>query len=334
MSVDRSRLLAWYRSTRRALPWREAPTPYAVWLCEVMSQQTRIETMLPYWRRFLARWPTAADLAAASLEEVLSEWSGLGYYSRARNLHAAARVVADGGLPQTAKGWRELPGVGRYTAAAITSIALGHDEAVVDGNVERVICRVEDIAEDPRGSATRKRVEAFAFAWLARGSAGDWNQALMELGARLCTPKKPECAVCPLAEDCKALEAGTVLERPNKPRKQKQREVSAIAAVIRRSDAVWMARRPLDALLGGLWELPSGVDLAQLRARCGHVVLGETHGSVRHVFSHRKLTLTVRGGRLDAPAALDFYTEGRWLSDPESVPLSKLTRKTLELLES
>ena len=327
--MDPTPLLRWYRRERRALPWRDDPTPYKVWLSEVMSQQTRIETMRPYWEGFLARWPAVEDLAAADLEEVLHAWSGLGYYSRARNLHAAAKVIAAEGFPSDRIAFQRLPGVGRYTAGAVASIAFGRDEWVVDGNVERVVCRVEDLAEDPRQAAARRRIEGIVEGWLPAGEAGDWNQALMELGARVCTPKKPACGRCPIAEECKALEAGTVLSRPDKPRRTRQPEVRSVAVVVRSERGVLMARRPEDALLGGLWELPRGDDLEALRARIGPVELGRELGSVRHIFSHRKLTLQVFEARLARPAPGGFYTELRWVEDPETLALSTLARKAL-----
>ena len=333
MPVDRAALLAWYAAEARSLPWRERPTAYGVWLCEVMSQQTRIATMLPYWRRFQERWPTVEALAAAELDEVLGEWAGLGYYSRARRLHEAAAVLAEGGFPRSSAGLRELPGIGAYTAAAIASIVFDEDVAAVDGNVERVICRVEDLAEDPRRPAAKRRVQAHATAWLPRGRAGDWNQAVMELGARVCTPKNPGCGRCPLAEDCRALEAGTVRSRPNKPRRQRQLEVSGLAAAVRGPSGTLLGRRPLGGLLGGLWELPWAEDLEALERALGPLETRAELGTVRHVFTHRKLTLRVVEARLAGPPAGEFYEELRWLEDPGEVALSTLARKALALLE-
>ncbi len=336
MPIDRAALLDWYALHKRALPWRVAPEPYGVWLSEVMSQQTRIETVLPYWHRFRARWPTLQDMAAAELDEVLGEWSGLGYYSRARRLHEAAGVMAAQGVPDTLEGLRALPGVGPYTAAAIASIAFGRDAAVVDGNVERVICRVEDIAEDPRGSSTSERVQATATAWLERGRAGDWNQALMELGATVCTPKRPRCGRCPLAGDCQALQAGTVLERPNKPRKQKQPRIEEVAVVLRDEDRVLLARRAGQGLLGGLWEPPRvsgwGEQVARALASALGGELGGEIGVVQHVFSHRKLSLQVWSGLPVAEAARPTdYDAIEWVEDLEELGISKLARKVLAL---
>jgi A/G-specific adenine glycosylase len=334
--IDRTALLDWYARHRRPLPWRTAPEAYGVWLSEVMSQQTRIDTVIPYWHRFRQRWPTLQDMAAAELDEVLGEWSGLGYYSRARRLHEAAGVMAAEGVPETVEGLRALPGVGPYTAAAIASIVFGVDAAVVDGNVERVICRVEDIATDPRGSATKRLVQATATAWLERGRAGDWNQALMELGATLCTPRRPRCGACPLAADCEALEAGTVLERPHKPRKQKQPQVREVALVLREEGRVLLARRAGQGLLGGLWEPPRAEgwgeeDAASLAAGLG-AVLGPELGVVKHVFSHRRLSLQVWAGLPGGePALPQDYDAMDWLEDLGELGVSTLARKVLAL---
>ncbi|MCP4810456.1 MAG: A/G-specific adenine glycosylase [Proteobacteria bacterium] len=324
--VDRKALLDWYDRGHRDLPWRSDPTPYGVWLCEVMSQQTRIETMLPYWRGFLARWPTPQDLAAAELDEVLGAWAGLGYYSRARSLHAAARQIRDKGFPDTVVGLRELPGVGPYTAAAIASIAFGRDAAVVDGNVERVICRVEDIAEDPRIAAVKKRVSAHATGWLERGRAGDWNQALMEFGATVCTPRNPDCGSCPVSSSCQALASGTQALRPNKPRKQKQPQVRAVAVRVAESRGVLLARRPETGLLAGLWEPPITPSL-ETAPGTGHVEVGP----VKHVFSHRKYLLRVFDAQLDgSPELVGDYVDIGFFDLTEPPALSTLARKILK----
>jgi A/G-specific adenine glycosylase len=340
--LDTRALLDWYTANRRELPWRTDPDPYGVWLCEVMSQQTRIETMLPYWRRFQARWPTVGDLAAADLDEVLGEWAGLGYYSRARNLHAAAQQIAAlGAFPDTVKGLRALPGVGPYTAGAIGSIALGLHAAVVDGNVERVLCRHDHINQDPRTPTVRKALWARAQALLPQGRAGDFNQALMELGASVCSPRAPECPACPIQATCQGQAQAEQL--PNKPRKTKQPEVRGACAAIWQGERVLLARRPDTGLLAGLWELP-GLDpfdgdeepaLGQaLRERLGvPVTLGARLGQVRHVFTHRKLTLGVWSGAVSGALAPTWYTGAAWFDphDLDGLGVSTLARKALAI---
>ncbi|MCB9758942.1 MAG: A/G-specific adenine glycosylase [Alphaproteobacteria bacterium] len=340
-------LLRWYASGHRPLPWRETPTPYRVWLSEIMAQQTRIETMLAYYERFLARWPTVQDLAAASLEEVLSEWSGLGYYSRARNLHKAAqKVAALGAFPDTVEGLKQLPGVGDYTAAAIASIAFGRDAAVVDGNVERVLCRWHLVQEDPRDTPVKKRVRALADASLPAGRAGDYNQAMMELGATICTPRAARCGRCPIAEGCGARLQGMVEALPNKPRRGQSPEVRGVCGALQVGSRVLLARRPTEGLLGGLWELP-GDDLegqapedeGLRRAFADRLGLDVRPvmrlGQVRHIFTHRKLTLGVWAVTLAGEAA---EIERRWYIDHgwyapgqlDGIGLSTLARRSIE----
>ena len=260
----RRALLAWYATHRRDLPWRDATDPYAVWVSEIMLQQTRVGTVGPYFARWMERFPNVASLAAAPLEAVLEQWQGLGYYSRARHLHRAARtVMADGGdLPTTREGWRALPGVGAYTAGAVASIAFGEPVAAVDGNVKRVLARLFAIDGDPRRAAFVRAVEARAEALAASvpamgGAPGDWTQALMELGATVCTPRVPRCGDCPVAPWCAALASDRVAELPRPTRRAKPRPARVWALVVERGDGrLLVARRPDAGLLGGLWELP------------------------------------------------------------------------------
>jgi A/G-specific adenine glycosylase len=207
----RRALLDWYRANRRDLPWRATRDPYAIWISEAMLQQTRVETAIPYYERFLARFPDLQTLADADSDDVLGVWAGLGYYSRARNLHAAARIVVDehaGELPDDAEALRSLPGVGRYTAGAVASIAFDRPEPVVDGNVSRVFARLRGIRDDVRKAATVRRLWEEAAALVRGPHPGDLNQALMELGARVCTPRAPRCPVCPVAHHCEAQRGG------------------------------------------------------------------------------------------------------------------------------
>jgi A/G-specific adenine glycosylase len=344
----RRALLAWYRRTRRDLPWRRTRDPWAIWVSETMLQQTRVETVIPYYQRFLARYPTVEALAASDSDELMQHWAGLGYYSRARNLKAAAEQVVHehgGRVPDDAEALRALPGVGRYTAGALASIAFDRPEPVVDGNVARVLARLLDLDLEV-SSPEAQRVLWEQAAALARGkSPGDLNQALMELGALVCTPRSPDCAHCPLRRRCRGLEAGRAEELPKKAAKAAPREVEAVAALLSRGGRFLAVRRPPHGLLGGLWELPGG-DLTRgelpatalaraLEERVGLTPLRARRlGDVHHGFTHRTLRLHVfrasasagRVRRRDADAH-------RWLTlgAIEALPLSKLAKKALAL---
>ncbi|NOY25696.1 MAG: A/G-specific adenine glycosylase, partial [Oligoflexia bacterium] len=234
-------LLAWYQAHHRSLPWRpeavDLRDPYRTWLSEIMLQQTRVETVVPYFHRFLARFPTVDALALAPLDDVLAVWSGLGYYSRARNLHAAARLVAAAGsFPDTLVGLRALPGVGAYVSGAVASIAFGLDAAAVDGNVERVLSRLFAY----RGP--RSGVHRLASAMLPSGQAGDFNQALMDLGSSVCTARSPSCPACPLETDCRALAAKRIDQFPLKKTRRSVPQRDALAVVLWRGQRVLLAR--------------------------------------------------------------------------------------------
>jgi A/G-specific adenine glycosylase len=286
-------LLRHFDAHRRAMPWRETADPYRIWVSEIMLQQTRVDTVIPYWERWVERFPTVAELAEADLDEVLKHWEGLGYYSRARNLHRAARMVRerfDGILPRTPADLRTLPGVGEYTAGAVASIAYDVPVPAVDGNVRRVLCRLHDL-EAPGAAELRDRA-----ARLVPGDRpGDFNQALMELGATICTPRNPACHACPIAGACEARRLGVQMDRP-RPREQKpvpDRRVRTFV-LARRDGALLLARRPEDGLLGGLWELPGeplqpGIEPV---VEAGVPAPGPTAGltPVRHTFSHMRVT--------------------------------------------
>jgi A/G-specific adenine glycosylase len=251
-------LLDWFDRHRRDLPWRRDRDPYRVWLSEVMLQQTRVEAAIPYFERFLARFPAVGDLARAPVDEVLALWSGLGYYRRARQLHAAAcRIAAAGEFPCTVEGWLALPGVGAYTAAAVASIAFGALTPVLDGNVERVMARRLALAADPKRGAARARLLAAAAELLDPARPGDSNQALMELGATLCLPRRAACAECPLLGGCRAAAAGEPERYPPPRRKRATERRRLLVAVVARGGRVLLYRRPAESeLLPGSWELP------------------------------------------------------------------------------
>ncbi|HZD06080.1 MAG TPA: NUDIX domain-containing protein, partial [Longimicrobiales bacterium] len=255
----RDALLAFFDAHARDLPWRRTGDPYRIWVSEVMLQQTRVETVVPYYRRWMERFPDVDRLAEADLDDVLKAWEGLGYYRRARMLHQAARMIRErgGGLPDTAKGLRRLPGIGDYTAGAVASIAFGRPEPAVDGNVRRVLSRLFDLAE-PGPAELRRRARTL----LPPDRPGDLNQALMEVGATVCTVRAPGCDGCPIAPDCRARARGVQERRPLPRRRAPPARAEFGVAVPVREDreagtwSVALARRPVDGMLGGLWELP------------------------------------------------------------------------------
>ena len=257
----RRRLLAWYRRHRRDLPWRRTGDPYRVWVSEVMLQQTRVETARGYYERFLERFPTVEALAAADEGEVLKAWEGMGYYSRARNLHRAARAVAERGgrLPDTYDGLLDLPGVGPYTAAAVSSIAFDRPHPVLDGNVTRLLCRLLRVEDDPRRAAVKARLIASGEALMPRSRPGEFNQALMELGARVCAPTSPRCGECPWGKDCRArAELDDPAALPVRPERRPRPHLEVAAGLIRRGDRLLLAQRPPGGMLAGMWEFPGG----------------------------------------------------------------------------
>ena len=302
----RRALLAFYDAHRRSLPWRERPDPYGVWISEVMLQQTRVDAVLPYYRAWMKRFPDARALADAPLGDVLRAWEGLGYYSRARNLHRAALMLRDrmgGELPGTASALRGLPGIGEYTAGAVASIAFGEAVPAVDGNVRRVLARVLDEPEPTPGWLREQ-----AGALVDPDRPGDLNQALMELGATVCTPRSPACGSCPLRTGCAARLAGTVAERPRRRPRGPVPDVEYGVAVLLRTSAggareLLLVRRPDEGLLGGLWELPTepaqGADPARAAAR-----------AARAAGAHP------RGGALPLPERVQIYSHFRGIYRP------------------
>ena len=309
VSGHATRLLAWYDRHRRRLPWRALPgehaDPYAVWLSEIMLQQTTVAAVKPYFEKFLALWPSVAALAADPVEEVMKAWAGLGYYSRARNLHACAKVVAGehGGMfPGTEAALRRLPGIGAYTAAAIASIAFGKRAVVVDGNVERVVTRLFAIETLLPGARPLIRDHAAGLTPAAR--PGDYAQAMMDLGATICTPRKPVCALCPLNEGCLGLKTGAPETYPRKMVKAERPSRAGAAFVARRADgAVLVRRREAKGLLGGMLEVPT-TDWSSAKAAADYtgnqaltaapLAAGwQLAGAIEHVFTHFALRLDV-----------------------------------------
>jgi len=257
----RQTLLDWYTVAARDLPWRRTGDPYAIWLSEIMLQQTRVPAAIPYYERFLARFPTVGHLARARLDTVLKLWEGLGYYSRARNLHKAAREIASrhhGQIPRTRDELLALPGIGRYTAGAIASIAFDEKAPLVDGNVERVLCRVFRIHGSPKDTGIKKRLWSLAEDLLPDSHVGRFNQALMELGSEVCTPRSPRCNDCPLARLCEANRHSEQETLPTRSPKKPLPSHTVVVGVIRRAGRILIDKRKPEGLLGGLWEFPGG----------------------------------------------------------------------------
>src|SRR5512139_3105433 len=255
-------LLTWYHQHGRTnMPWRDHPDPYAVWVSEIMLQQTRVETVIPYFEKWMKLFPDVRALANASEREVLNAWEGLGYYSRARNLHKAAKIVAEqyhGEIPRDLEQLRKLPGIGRYTVGAIASMAFGMDVSTLDGNIKRVYARIFDVTEPVDSPVGEKILWQLADENLPKGHAGDYNQALMDLGAMICVPKNPRCLICPVMQFCQARQKGVQDQRPAKtPKKNVPRYVHAAAVIVQRG-RVLLAQRPSQGLLGGMWEFPNG----------------------------------------------------------------------------
>lgn len=304
-------LLAWWDAGHADLPWRGTRDPYAVWIAEVMLQQTQIATVIPYYERWMARFPDVATLAAASTDEVLKLWEGLGYYSRARNLHAAAQQIVrehDGRLPDTVTGLMKLPGIGRYTAGAVASIAFDRRAPVLDGNVIRILARLTDLPDDITLPATRALLWRLAEAAVSEQRPGDFNQALMELGQTICLPQNPRCLICPLRALCLARDRGTQAERPVRPPRKRTPHYDVVAGVIWETGApapggrFLIAQRPLDGLLGGLWEFPGGKrepgetlpDALQREIReelALDIIPGAFLTEVQHAYTHFRITL-------------------------------------------
>lgn len=338
-------LLRWYDQRRRDLPWRRGNDPWAILVSETMLQQTRVETVVPYFERFMERFPTAEALAAASVEEPLGLWSGLGYYQRARRLHAAAcRIVDLGGeIPRTLEGLLEIPGVGPYTAAAVGSIAFGLVAPVLDGNVERVVGRLLALEVEPKRAQGRAALLEKAGRLLDPSRPGDGNQALMELGATVCSVRSPDCASCPLAGVCAAHASGNPEAYPP-PRTRRARERRRIAAaVVRENDRTLLFRRPVEAtLLAGMWELPwvevqaedrsgEGVETALGKRYGGRWRLGESLATTLHAITHRKLTAEAFRASRQSDADVAEGLEAGWFDreELERLPVSSLVRKIL-----
>ncbi len=352
-----SKLLTWYHVNKRTLPWRGHPDAYAVWVSEIMLQQTRVEAVIPYFERWMQLFPDVRSLADASEHDVLNAWEGLGYYTRARNLHRAAKIVVEhhgGEMPRDLDELRKLPGIGRYTLGAIASIAFGMDVSALDGNIKRVYARIFDVSEPVDSVAGEKILWQLADENLPRGHAGDYNQALMDLGATLCVPKNPRCLICPVLALCRARQNGTQDARPVKsPKKDIPHYVHAAAVVIQRG-RVLLAQRPSEGLLGGMWEFPNGrVDgdpakgvARALREGYGLRVKNRAErkgsallpcrrsaqlGTVHHGYSHFSVEVHVFCCELTSPAT---GTNLKWvpLRKLDDYPMGKIDRQIARMI--
>lgn len=343
------KLLRWYASRTRELPWRERPEPYAVWVAEIMAQQTRLESMLPYYKHWMKRFPNIKSLAKSEEQDVLNLWEGLGYYGRARNLRRAAQVVTkeySGRLPTDLKALRSLPGVGPYTAGAIASLAFGLNTPAVDGNAIRVLARLFNVDLPADSGAGKKRFWELAAEHLPPGRAAEYNQALMDLGAEVCTPRQPKCGICPLEADCRAKALGIQEQRPVKGAAQETPLREFAAAVIRQRGEVLLVQRPANGLLGGMWEFPNTLLSSSRRAKDGlrrslrnefdfDFPIDRRLGIYEHAYSHFRARLQVydcplNGKRPKAsPQRVQRWLKPRVLSE---LPMGKLDRQIANAL--
>ncbi|MCP4143105.1 MAG: A/G-specific adenine glycosylase [Chloroflexi bacterium] len=345
MSKITSRLLNWYQENKRTLPWRDHPDPYAVWVSEIMLQQTRVDTIIGYFQRWMEKFPSIEDLAAADEQDVLNLWEGLGYYSRARNLHKAAKLLlAEYGaqLPEDTKTLMKLPGIGRYTAAAVSSMAFGHDAAALDGNIRRVYARVFNV-EEPLGTKDAENILwALAEDILPKGEAGDYNQALMDLGSAICTPRSPSCEKCPIKQDCEAYQLDIQEMRPVRKTKKAVPHHIHAGAVIVDEGKVLLAQRPQKGLLGGMWEFPNGrveenpvKELASLiwEGYQVKIKVGNPIGEIDHAYTHFKVTEHVFLCEL---IQLSQKENLRWanLKELDDYPMGKIDREIAKRLQT
>jgi A/G-specific adenine glycosylase len=336
-------LLTWYKDNARSLPWRGLSDPYAIWVSEIMLLQTRVETVIPYFLKWMRCFPDIRSLSQADENEVLKQWEGLGYYSRARSMLKTARIVVekfDGKIPGDSEKLQHLPGIGPYAAAAIASIAFGQNEAVLDGNVKRVLARVINYTKPVNSTTAENELRATAQSLLPPGQAGDFNQALMDLGATICTPRSPKCTVCPLRTVCSALKLNLVDKLPLKAPKPPIPSLEVTAAILRQDDQVLIARRPPNGLLGGLWEFPGGkVEKGEDHSRAltreieeelgSRITVNKLFGVYKHAYTHFKVTLfayfcTLNGARPQPLQASDI----RWvnLAELDRFPMGKIDR--------
>lgn len=342
----------WYRQHHRKLPWRETDDPYHIWVSEVMLQQTQVATVIPYFEKFIKTFRTVSDLATADLQAVLKAWEGLGYYARARNLHKAAQVVSnyhDGEIPRNYSDFRKLPGVGEYVAAAVQSIAFGQPYPVVDGNVKRVLARLFQIEAPVNDSASMKIFQEIAAAVLDRQHPGEYNQAMMELGAMICRPPNPLCGQCPVSAFCRAFETGRQDEFPRRKEREKTPLYHIAVGVVRKGRRLLITRRAENGLLGGLWEFPGGkVREGEETAAeaCVREIKEEVNleikiiaylTTVRHAYTHFKIVMDVfLCDYLSGEVALKGPVDFKWITVEEikRYPFPKANHKFIPQIDS
>lgn len=336
-------LLDWYQKKARDLPWRNTKDPYRIWVSEIMLQQTRVESVIPYYTRWLNSFPTIQSLAEADQDEILKHWEGLGYYSRALNLHKAARVVISefgGYLPDNPNKLQSLPGIGRYTAGAISSIAFNIPAPIVDGNIRRLFTRYFNINTPIHTSKTEKTLWQIAEDLIPAQQPGNFNQALMELGSLVCKPKNPDCLNCPLKSDCQANIHNLQASLPVRKAKAPLPHLQVTAAVIQKNEKFLLAKRPPEGLLGGMWEFPGGKQepretlpqtlIREIQEELGvKIIVGNLIGEYLHAYTHYKISLFAFSCQLVTDQLqLNFHTDIAWvpLSDLKNYPMGKLDR--------
>lgn len=346
----RHALLAWFDEHQRDMPWRSNPLPYNVWVSEIMLQQTQVDTVIPYFNRFLASFPTVQDLAQAPLDDVLKHWEGLGYYSRARNLHKAAKLVSEdlkGTLPSDYKELQKVPGIGPYCAAAITSIAFGNPVPVVDGNVFRVFTRFWGIYEDIKLPATRNMLFDRLSPEIQDVNPSSFNQGIMELGALICSPKQPKCDQCPLSSDCFALKTNTIDDLPVKTKAKPVPHYNIAVGVIWKDGKILIGKRKADQMLGGLWEFPGGKQketeflqetvIREIKEETDLTVsIEKQYCSIKHAYSHFKITLHVFKCNYESGTAKSNTTdEIKWiqLNDIDTYAFPKANINALKVIK-
>ncbi len=347
----KGKLLPWFAANKRSMPWRSNRTPYRVWISELMLQQTRVDQATPYFHRFMKRFPSLKSLAEASQEDVLKMWEGLGYYSRARNLHKAAQIIStdwNGRFPKTAEDIQSLPGIGGYTTAAIGSLAFDLDLAVLDGNVIRVLTRLFAYTTESRSTTAKRELQQLADELLVKGKAGDFNESMMELGATVCLPRNPQCDSCPMQATCLGHKSGHPTDFPVKsPKKKIPHIIVGAAVVVNSKNKILVAQRRAEDMLGGLWEFPggkqeSGETIQQCIARelteeLGiNVEVGDYLVTVKHAYSHFTMEMhtyfaKIKSGRPRPIQCQDF----KWLatSSLRKLPYSKADLAIISELE-
>jgi A/G-specific adenine glycosylase len=343
-------LIAWYNVQCRPLPWRDTSDPYRIWVSEVMLQQTQVKTVIPYYHVFLRRFPDIFHLATSDMQDVLKIWEGLGYYARARNLHKAAGIMVErhgGNIPYDIKLFQKLPGVGDYIASAVMSIAYGQPYAVVDGNVKRVLARLQKIDIPVNGSSSAMAFKEAAGRLLYKKDSGKFNQAMMELGAVVCTPRSPDCSSCPVKGSCQAFRSSVVDQYPNRIKKPKTPLYHIATGIVHKGRKVLITRRKPEGLLGGLWEFPGGkvkkgesaeaACVREIKEEVNLKVEAEEHiARVRHAYTHFKIVMDVyrckyRAGRIRLNGPVDF----QWirLSEIDDYPFPGANHKFIPMLK-